>query len=229
MQPYSDSSTDPRSSSPATSDSSTTIKPLPALPTQTPRYNEVDEGSDREEEDDDNEEDDEPYRDEPATPTESYPTHNPPQYRRHHHPSYQPYTDFPTSPSGSALLNASDDDVPLAHLLLQPQTYHISSTSYSSFPPHIPYPLEAPPSYSVAVRQSYRDTLIQHIPSGQQQRDPRDPILVEIDEEAGLEMMRADDVRHSVEKVVAMFVVASLLLVIAAVLGWLALGSGLFG
>jgi hypothetical protein len=40
---------------------------------------------------------------------------------------------------------------------------------------------------------------------------------------------RPDDVRYDVEKVVAMFVVASLLLIVAAVLGWLALGSGMFG
>lgn len=41
-------------------------------------------------------------------------------------------------------------------------------------------------------------------------------------------MERPDDVRHDVEKVVAMFVVASLLLMVSGVLGWLALGSGLF-
>ena len=58
----------------------------------------------------------------------------------------------------------------------------------------------------------------------------RDPLLVEIDEESGVERgLRADEVRHSVENVVAMFVVASLLLVVAGVLGYLALGSGLFG
>ncbi|CAO2652523.1 Nn.00g008060.m01.CDS01 [Neocucurbitaria sp. VM-36] len=216
MEPYSDSPTDPRSVSPATSASSTTIKPLPALPTQSPRYAEV--------EGDEEEQEEEPYRDEPPTPTEAYPPHNPPQYRTHH-PSYQPYTDYPTSPSEGAPPPTSDDDVPLAHLVLQPRTHHhFEASSY----PHVTYPLEAPPSYYIAVRQSYRDTLIQHIPSNHQ-HDPRDPILVEIDEEVGMEMVRADDVRHSVERVVAMFVVASLLLIIAAVLGWLALGSGLFG
>jgi hypothetical protein len=40
-------------------------------------------------------------------------------------------------------------------------------------------------------------------------------------------MMRPDDVRYSVEKVVAMFVVAALLLIVSGVLGWLALGSGI--
>jgi putative exporter of polyketide antibiotics len=50
-----------------------------------------------------------------------------------------------------------------------------------------------------------------------------------VDEESGVvELVRADDVRHSVENVVAIFVVASLLLIVAGVLGWLALGSGVF-
>lgn len=136
------------------------------------------------------------------------PIPHPPQYTQHHiEVSYQPYSDTPPTPN--------DDDVPLAHLILQPQIY---SQHYSLEPP---YPLEAPPSYSVAVRQSFRDTLIQYIPQG--------PSAVDTDEEAGVEIVRADDVRHSVEKVVAMFVVASLLLIISAVLGWLALGSGILG
>jgi hypothetical protein len=40
-------------------------------------------------------------------------------------------------------------------------------------------------------------------------------------------MTRPDDVRYAVEKVVAMFTVAALLLIVSGVLGWLALGSGL--
>lgn len=74
------------------------------------------------------------------------------------------------------------------------------------------------------MRQAYRDTLIQYIPGPAS--GPNN-----IDEEAGLELelLGEDEVRHSVERVVAMFVVASLLLVISGVMGWLALGSGLFG
>jgi hypothetical protein len=42
-----------------------------------------------------------------------------------------------------------------------------------------------------------------------------------------MDTMRPDDVRYNVEKVVAMFVVAALLLIVSGVLGWLALGSGI--
>jgi hypothetical protein len=42
-----------------------------------------------------------------------------------------------------------------------------------------------------------------------------------------LDMARPDDLRHDVERVVAMFVVAAVLLVVSGVLGWLALGSGI--
>jgi hypothetical protein len=54
-----------------------------------------------------------------------------------------------------------------------------------------------------------------------------------VDEESlldmDMDMIRPDDVRYRVEKVVAMVVVAVLLLVVSGVLGWLALGSGLMG
>ncbi|KAF1844280.1 uncharacterized protein K460DRAFT_317634 [Cucurbitaria berberidis CBS 394.84] len=210
MTPYSDSPTEPRSTSPVSSDLSSTIKPLPSLPI--PSYTA---------------EDEQPYHDEPPTPTETSPTQthtvsrssHPPRYQTRHI-SHRPYTDIPPSPS-EAPPPSFDDDVPLAHLFLQPQAYRFE-TSY----PQEAYPLEAPPSYSVAVRQAYRDTLVQYIPNGQ--HDPRDAILVEIDEESGIDIVRGDDVTHSVERVVAMFVVACLLLVMAAVLGWLALGSGVF-
>lgn len=52
-------------------------------------------------------------------------------------------------------------------------------------------------------------------------------VIVDIDEETGEVLGRTDDVRHSVEKVVAMFVVAIVLLVVSGVLMWLALGAGL--
>jgi hypothetical protein len=54
-------------------------------------------------------------------------------------------------------------------------------------------------------------------------------VVIEIDEESGEVVSQTDDVRHSVEKVVAMFVVAALLLILSAVLMWLAIGSGLLG
>jgi hypothetical protein len=53
--------------------------------------------------------------------------------------------------------------------------------------------------------------------------------VIEIDEESGEVVSRTDDVRHSVEKVVAMFVVAGLLLILSGVLAWLALGMGVIG
>jgi len=98
----------------------------------------------------------------------------------------------------------------------EPRVYSLESS----------YPLEAPPSYSVAV-QSYRQTLIQYIPA--HRPAPGDPVVVEVDEESGMERTRPDDVRYSVEKIVAMFVVASLLLIIAAALGWVAVARGVLG
>jgi hypothetical protein len=137
---------------------------------------------------------DAPYRDDPPTFTTSH----------SQTPQYQPYTD---SPPATPTTNFSDDNIPLAHLLLNS------------------YPSEAPPSYSVATRHTHsnRDTLIQYIPNREQR--PR-PVVIEIDEESGEVVSRTDDVRHAVEKVVAMFVVAALLLVLSAVLMWLAIGSG---
>ncbi|KAF1927102.1 uncharacterized protein M421DRAFT_421968 [Didymella exigua CBS 183.55] len=66
------------------------------------------------------------------------------------------------------------------------------------------YPCDAPPAYSTVVRQSYRETFLQHI--------PRHPVIVDLDEEAALEMMRADDVSFTIERVVAMAAVIALLL-----------------
>jgi hypothetical protein len=95
---------------------------------------------------------------------------------------FPPYSDDP---------NASDtDDVPLAYLY--------------------PYPPEAPPSYYIAVQQSYRDTLIRHIPP------PQDETWA--DEEAGVERECPDDGRHTIEKVVAALVVSLLLIVLSLTL-----------
>ncbi|KAF1998351.1 hypothetical protein P154DRAFT_495342 [Amniculicola lignicola CBS 123094] len=111
-----------------------------------------------------------------APPTPSTPS----QYQ-----VFPPYTD-----------DASDDDVPLAHLY--------------------PYPNEAPPAYHVAVRQSYRDTLIAHIPSTS--------IGSLEDEEAdwGSGDERPDDVRFAVEKIVTMLVIAFVMLGLAGFFLWMA-------
>ena len=91
----------------------------------------------------------EPYRDDPESPEHAPVPASPalqpcraisapqPQPQSHAQPQFPfvPYTD--AEPDDS-------DDVPLAHLY--------------------PYPTEPPPSYYVAVRGPYRDTLIQHIP-----------------------------------------------------------------
>ncbi|KAF1954705.1 hypothetical protein CC80DRAFT_493495 [Byssothecium circinans] len=95
--------------------------------------------------------------------------------------TFIPYTDA---------VPENDGDVPLAHLY--------------------PYPTEAPPSYHVAVRESFRDTLIRHIPSHS--------VSTEADEEAGVEHAQADDVRFTVERFVAAIIVSTMLLVIAALL-----------
>lgn len=50
-------------------------------------------------------------------------------------------------------------------------------------------------------------------------------MLIEIDPESGEVVSRTDDVRHGVEKVVAMFVVAIVLLFLSGFLGFIALGS----
>jgi len=48
---------------------------------------------------------------------------------------------------------------------------------------------------------------------------------VEIDPETGEVVSRTDDVRHSMEKVAAMFVVAVVLLVLSGVFVWMAFGG----
>lgn len=67
------------------------------------------------------------------------------------------------------------------------------------------------------MRQSYRETLLQHI--------PRHPVVVDLDEEAGLERIRADDVRFEVERIVAMAVVIALLVLAGLLLALLFMRS----
>jgi hypothetical protein len=50
-------------------------------------------------------------------------------------------------------------------------------------------------------------------------------VVVEIDAESGEVVGRTDDVRHGVEKAVAMFIVAGLLLVLGACLVWVGFGG----
>jgi hypothetical protein len=53
------------------------------------------------------------------------------------------------------------------------------------------------------VRQSYSETLLQHV--------PRHTEIVDLDEEAALERIHADDVRFTIERVAAMATVMALL------------------
>lgn len=160
-----------------------------------------------------------PYRDDPSAPTSPCTPQpvtrttlsvQPPQYS----PAFRPYSDLP-SPSEAASPTTPhrfDDDVPLARLIAHSQADAQQAPAYS-------YPLEAPPSYAIAVRQSFRDTLQQHFPNG---------TASEIDEESGVEMLGPDELAHSIEKVVAMLTVAIVLLVLSGIMGWLALGAGLW-
>jgi hypothetical protein len=100
-------------------------------------------------------------------------------------------------PYSDAALENNANDVPLAHLY--------------------PYPNEAPPSYHAAVRESFRATLSQHIPSHS--------ISTEVDEEAAVDHVQADEMRFTVERLVASIIVSMLLLVIAALLALVAVAS----
>jgi hypothetical protein len=124
----------------------------------------------------------EPYRDEPSPAAQAPILVAPQPQHLYSHRDVQvffpPYTDAPSTSEDS-------DEVPLAHLY--------------------PYPTEAPPSYSVAVRQSYRDTLVSHIP-GHAHVSP------ELDEEEAVDTEYHDDVRFKVERVVASLIVAIVLL-----------------
>jgi hypothetical protein len=99
---------------------------------------------------------------------------------------YSPTSDLPRS-NRSLYSDDTDDeddeDVPLAQLVF--------------------YPRDAPPAYSTVVRQSYSETLLQHV--------PRHTEIVDLDEEAALERIHADDVRFTIERVAAMATVMALL------------------
>ncbi|KAL1598716.1 hypothetical protein SLS60_007857 [Paraconiothyrium brasiliense] len=182
--PYRDSPSSSRGSTPISSSHDRPAKPLPSLPLDTPT------------------EPLEPYRDEPspsspaATPIIASPA--PQRYRISTERAnarlqqaeiqvfYTPYTDVSRA--------QNDEDVPLAQLY--------------------PYPTEAPPPYQIAVRESYRETLAQHIPNPSVR-----------DEEAGIEHIQSDDMRFTVEKVVAAIIVAMLLLIIASVLALIAVSG----
>ena len=107
---------------------------------------------------------------------------------------YSPTSDIPRSNRSSYsddTDNEDDENVPLAQLVLCSR--------------------DAPPAYSSVVRQSYRDTLLQHI--------PRHAEIVDLDEEAALERIHADDVRFTIERVAAMATVMALLFLIGMWVG----------
>lgn len=130
----------------------------------------------------------EPYRDEPSASSEGVNT-LPPRPQRYHtnrveQPHFPPYTD--------AIHSARDsDDIPLAYLY--------------------PYPTEAPPAYSIAVRQSYQDTLISHIPSNS-------TVSAATDEEGGVEREYPNDGRYSMERTLARFIVAIFIFLLSGIL-----------
>ncbi|KAF2715637.1 hypothetical protein K504DRAFT_358727, partial [Pleomassaria siparia CBS 279.74] len=97
-----------------------------------------------------------------------------------------PYTDTPSA--------HSEDDVALAHLY--------------------PYPTEAPPAYHVVVRQSYRDTVVAHIPTNFTGWPEN------TDEEAARDIEEADEARFTVERVIAGLIVSMILVLIAALMVW---------
>ncbi|CBX99458.1 hypothetical protein LEMA_P086970.1 [Plenodomus lingam JN3] len=176
----------------------------------------------------------EPYQDGPQTPpTAIIPTTHTiaPQTSsiytpQTHHidlpPHTHPCTNASTLPTPNDDDDDDDDDVPLAQLFVHPDPHDLG--------PQDLYPLEAPPSYSVAICdarhiQSQRGVLVHYV-------RPHHVYLPRenYDEEADWDENgdRVDDVRHDVEKIVAMFVVAFMLLMVSGMLAWMALGSGLF-
>lgn len=134
----------------------------------------------------------EPYRDEhsPVQETSEAITAPRPKYSHGERATY-----FPPYRDASPILE--HDDVPLALFY--------------------PHPAEAPPPYSVVVRESYRDTLTSHIPS--------EPLLQDGDQEQGETMVYPDDIRFSVEGAVAKFIVALVLLTITGVLVFIAINK----
>ena len=107
---------------------------------------------------------------------------------------------LPARPSLSSYSDDDDDDdenVPLAHLL--------------------PIPCDAPPAYSSVVRHSYRETLQHHIPRCSS---------VDVDEEAALERVCAEELAFEVERAVAMAVVMALMMLAGVLVGLLFLKRG---
>lgn len=201
MELYSDAPTYSQSTSPVTS-SDTSGKPYRVLPPQTqpPAYSD----------------DHQPYRDDPPRSTAlAIQAHVSPLHPPHDHHMTLPSRPYAFYVDTSAPPTPNNGDVPLAHLHTCPTPLRPSGEEY--------YPLEAPPAYSVAIGQSHDSAVAYYAHYGVYAA--RQGVLEESDEEAGLEG-GFDDVGHSVEKIVAMFVVASMLLVLSVVLAWLALGSG---
>lgn len=140
-----------------------------------------------------------PYLDSPpsayhdSSPTSTTPTSRTQYQQPLTFQIYSPTTDLTPLSRPSYSDDEDDENVPLAQLLL--------------------YPRDAPPAYSTVVRQSYRETLLQHT--------PRHPVIVDLDEEAALERMHADEVRFTIERVVAMAAVMALLLLTGIFVGLL--------
>ena len=125
----------------------------------------------------------------------------------------QPYLHVSRTPSPDM------DDVPLGHLL--------AAQAYWEADDDTPCADEAPPSYAVAVRQSYRDTLLQHI-----RRGPGGYGEVDEESEVGLRMAmdaeRGGEEPCAIARIVAMFAMAVILFVVSGVLGWMVL-NGILG
>lgn len=173
----------------------------------------------------------EPYRDSPPTSRSTTPTSPPPASHTKPLPSLPTEASLPPEPYRDEPSPSTTPENPQNRVIAspQPQRYHASHQVVTYFPPYTdvepgsednddvplahlyPYPTEAPPSYSFAVRQSYRDTLISHIPSNTN-------ALAESDEEAGEDREYHDDVRFKIERIVAAIIVSLVLLVITGVL-----------
>ncbi|KAF2010864.1 hypothetical protein BU24DRAFT_47752 [Aaosphaeria arxii CBS 175.79] len=144
---------------------------------------------------------DAPYRDDPAPEAAHSQAALPHMYQQ-----YPP----PLSPSGSVVYfepysddpnrSRNDEDVPLAHLY--------------------PYPTEAPPAYHIIVPQAYRNTLIANIPSFRGDS-------LDVEEEAGIDPEEFDDVRLTVEAIVAAATVVIVLFLVSGIMIWWIFSFGL--
>ncbi|PVH95839.1 hypothetical protein DM02DRAFT_617615 [Periconia macrospinosa] len=173
-------------------------------------------------------------------------SHNIPVQQLEQH-TFEPYRDEPPNDSSEPLLPSPPPrrqhpcrpKISIPHTTLSspyPPPQAISPYTDSSIPNHdhpnnenvpldnldlYPYPAEAPPSYNVVVRESFRATLIPHVPPAANNFSSQS----ETDEEAALvteEWASADDVRFRVENVVTALVVSIALLSVAA---WFTLAS----